>query len=981
MFYATAETMTTPPLPPTFDLNTLHLHNQSRAITPVPSNVSTTSEDYYYPSSCTSVTSTSCFTPPQYYRPHNAHQYRSYADVRHHTPSSYPHFSPEYARTLHSMAEIQPAPIETIPAKAEDSDDTMDVQSGTIEMDQAEIDAIIRNKRKVRDPKACYACHRRKVKCDRGLPCDSCVKRDHPELCSYERPTKKRRIALTAAATLRSENREGSTEALSTNSGPNITVPKEQWEKINRELSQLRAQTHIKEEKEDAASPMGDVQIASGVPSEEGDREGVHAPSNQMGTMHLGSRSVLAYMIGNRSKSAQDAASSLLEDNILPNLGLDNETTTYPFVDLWSTDSSMQDVNGLIRALPEDGLCREFWLTYRDIPCTIYPVVPDTGAFDQTLAYLLHNRAEIMRTGADIDPNRPYGVSLPWLALLFAVLASGSQSTGRPAKERELTSQVYICCSYQALRMSNFLTHPSLETIEALLIIGNALSYNMNPGVSYILLGMTLRSALSMGLHVQSQTFSEHEQYLRSRIWWALAWQDSHFSVSYDRPSSSILCTPDLPFTKHSKAGSRSYVESMCAIIRLTQEILRERSINSRTSMNWALITKYKDEVHRIWEEAMPRLRDRQQCVSMTDHLERLALRIHCSYMISEICRPVLKEDHHSLPTSNPQSNTKSPVVSPGVGTGVNPRRKSSLSASSPLSMTAGDSQSANQTMALLRAECIHYLEEVVDTYVELRSINKFAARSWVGIQRSISAAFLLGILPETRGEPRIIKLLTDLEKGIELSAREDDILNNIDGSSEMENAGANASPAWVKNMTKSLGALSNLNAALAAGKAVSNASIQAHAGSNLYQQYGNKAGSAPTYNTPAASPTNGTATVPGSAQAPTSAGSSAQQQNKMQMPHVQQTQQPRQQQQPRHASYPLVYQHNQMAAHPQHHNQYAQQSMTNAMQMPINPNQSFGPYTPDSMNGGAGSLDGGAWHYGNIQERAMEYVHPGLWG
>ena len=31
-------------------------------------------------------------------------------------------------------------------------------------MEQAEIDAIIRNKRKARDPKACYACHRRKVK-------------------------------------------------------------------------------------------------------------------------------------------------------------------------------------------------------------------------------------------------------------------------------------------------------------------------------------------------------------------------------------------------------------------------------------------------------------------------------------------------------------------------------------------------------------------------------------------------------------------------------------------------------------------------------------------------------------------------------------------------------------------------------------------------------------------------------------------------
>ena len=28
-------------------------------------------------------------------------------------------------------------------------------------------------------------------------------------------------------------------------------------------------------------------------------------------------------------------------------LGLDNENATYPFVDLWSTDNTMQDVHGL----------------------------------------------------------------------------------------------------------------------------------------------------------------------------------------------------------------------------------------------------------------------------------------------------------------------------------------------------------------------------------------------------------------------------------------------------------------------------------------------------------------------------------------------------------------------------------------------------------------------------------------------------------
>jgi len=827
------------------------------------------------------------------------------------------YFKSEYTGLPVTMAHIPHAPVDESMLKAEYSDDSR--QGGKMEMDQEEVDAIIRNRRKVRDPKACYACHRRKVKCDRGLPCDSCVKRDHPELCSYERPTKKRRIALSSAlAQADGRQPEPSSEG-NVNSGPNITVPKEQWQRLNRELEQLRAAA--KEDPDDGASTTAEEQSASGLASrsDEGDREGVHAPSNQMGTMHLGSRSVLAYMIGNRTKSTQDTARSLLEENILPNLGLDNETTTYPFVDLWSTDSSMQDVSSLVKALPEDSLCREFWLTYRDIPCVIYPVVPDAQAFDQTLNYLLQQRAHMTRTGAEIDPNRPYGVSLPWLALLFAVLASGSQSTGRLAKERELTSQVYICCSYQALRMSNFLTHPQLETIEALLIIGNALSYNMNPGVSYILLGMTLRSAFSMGLHVQSKDFSEHENYLRSRIWWALAWQDSHFSVSYDRPSSAFLCTPDLPFTKHSTPGTRTYVESMTQIIRLTQEILRDRALSSKKAMSWNMIMKYKSEVHRIWEDALPRLRDRQKCVSMTDHLERLALAIHCSYMISEICRSALKEEYQPAPTSHPGSK-QSPIISPESG-----RRKSS-SAGSPTS-TPGDPQ----LISHLRAECIKYLEKVVETYVEIRDINRFGARSWIGIQRAISAAFLLGILPETKQEPRVINLLNELEKCIKLSAVEDsgfakeaELRRSQEAGHPFSGGPSKDSPLWVQSMTKSLSALSNLNAALASNKA-------GFVNQQIFPPFAGFPSVPPTqaaamYNSPAVSPGSGNS-VTG------------------------------------------------VRSHTPQHPFGFNASTRSGLQMNPQTMSPMGPsVAPDSMGGDA-------WSYGNITERALEYVQPGLWG
>lgn len=202
----------------------------------------------------------------------------------------------------------------------------------------------------------------------------------------------------------------------------------------------------------------------NGAKADDSGREGIHAPSGILGTMHLGSRSVLAYMMGlGRSKSSQEAATTLLQENVLPKLGLDNETSIYPFVDLWSSDASAWDVSALCKTLPDDDLCREqvqmhsnfprlfanmyhrFFSYYRDVACTIYPVISDTNAFEAQLNILLQNRNFAGGDYVPTDENndKPFGVTLSWLALLFAVLASGSQSSDRPPKERELTSQVY----------------------------------------------------------------------------------------------------------------------------------------------------------------------------------------------------------------------------------------------------------------------------------------------------------------------------------------------------------------------------------------------------------------------------------------------------------------------------------------------------------------------------------------------------------
>lgn len=72
-------------------------------------------------------------------------------------------------------------------------------------------------------------------------------------------------------------------------------------------------------------------------------------------------------------------------------------------------------------------------------------MLEDVSGFENTLGLLLDRRAA--SGGAyreDVDEaQNPFGVSIAYLGLLFAVLASGCQSSDLGSKERELTSQVY----------------------------------------------------------------------------------------------------------------------------------------------------------------------------------------------------------------------------------------------------------------------------------------------------------------------------------------------------------------------------------------------------------------------------------------------------------------------------------------------------------------------------------------------------------
>jgi hypothetical protein len=139
----------------------------------------------------------------------------------------------------------------------------------------------------------------------------------------------------------------------------------------------------------------------------------------------------------------------------------------------------------LAQAIPEEAECNRLFQAYRDTGHVVYPGIVDIQAFESDLLQFLITRAqEQASTTLDggIDERSIYGKSLYWVGLLFAALAIGCQCSEMPRKQRELSSQVYVCCSFECLRITNFFSHSNLESIQTLLILGNVISNNNNAG-------------------------------------------------------------------------------------------------------------------------------------------------------------------------------------------------------------------------------------------------------------------------------------------------------------------------------------------------------------------------------------------------------------------------------------------------------------------------------------------------------------------
>ncbi|KAK4149365.1 fungal-specific transcription factor domain-containing protein [Chaetomidium leptoderma] len=464
-----------------------------------------------------------------------------------------------------------------------------------------EANRIIHSHRKVRYGTACWPCRQRKVKCDNKSPCENCIKREHPQLCSYK------------------PNRSAT--------GKSVSV-------VGSEQPTLGKKRPRSPDEQETRSQSNEA------------REAISAydPDNTETTRYVGQNSIPALLREQTSASEPQEANGIRQD-MRSLLGLDN-SAPFPLMSSRHLDRLTLDISS---ELPSDREVMKLFRTYKEIPQPFWGFVIDIGDLESRLMVYLEDRAKNAR--ASTKSTKP--VSASWLSILFAVLAVGSQYHDSPYHVRTRDSQKYIQISFHFLRLGNFLLRPNLDSIQALLMTSFVLLNDMKAEASWALLGLTCRLAQSLGLHRprpldgRQTPDAASKEVARRKLWWTCLWHDTLTSLSFDRsPMTNIPCCP-IPMSPTADTEGWAYLEAMHQLCQIISQKLNPDAIANAT---YEQILENCETVENIRNKLQIQLRSKETCKSAMDRLHHFAIRLHTSFIISVCCRPaLLRRDNNHL--------------------------------------------------------------------------------------------------------------------------------------------------------------------------------------------------------------------------------------------------------------------------------------------------------------------------------------------
>jgi len=205
------------------------------------------------------------------------------------------------------------------------------------------------------------------VKCDSNIPCKTCIERNHADICAFNpSPNFKRQDtgAIHPNAQLNLTEVTGK-----------VTLEKDEWDRLCGKISAMeRSFTELKDDLRRVVGSRRDSETGQSVyqiKDESAEPDGpryvrameINEQSHLTGErVHLGGGSVPALVMAlQNSKNDQPAIREVLGTSVLPLFGLDNESATYPFIDLWGFPrGNVERMHELSKALPNDSACLEY---------------------------------------------------------------------------------------------------------------------------------------------------------------------------------------------------------------------------------------------------------------------------------------------------------------------------------------------------------------------------------------------------------------------------------------------------------------------------------------------------------------------------------------------------------------------------------------------------------------------------------------------
>ncbi len=242
----------------------------------------------------------------------------------------------------------------------------------------------------------------------------------------------------------------------------------------------------------------------------------------------------------------------------------------HPFANYWTCSGGLAEV---ITVLPQKHQADMLLDRYFDTVDCVYPYIHRQTFYADYCQFW------------DLSFEDKAKADAAMVALIFSMLAMGSQFAAAPSSTTKQTAELYVSAGHQALRCSSYLNKTSIRSIQAMVLITYFLINDNHASDGWAFAGILMRQSYAMGLHrdpnIVVPIASPFEKQQRRKLWQAVLFQDTFLTVLLSLPPSATHTDVSVAslVDDHSSIASSSptdtsYIRGCWTLANLVQETI-----------------------------------------------------------------------------------------------------------------------------------------------------------------------------------------------------------------------------------------------------------------------------------------------------------------------------------------------------------------------------------------------------------------------